>query len=185
MKIYRTRENERFLGLVLYHTVKILKNFIFVGCLGQNKPWLKLELGVDPEKTNGSADFRIPPDLIRSGSYTTLKVFKGAPPIVTKKYDVETDFIISEEDKKYGLYGKRLEIPRLGNNYNFPRKQSRKRRLDPLDETTSYIPVFRHLIMAPWKPVSRVPTPECIRQVTTKSNRAVSNVESSNESNAS
>lgn len=151
-----------------------LRNSFFSGCLGQNKPWPNLEFGTDPEKVNAPSDFRVPPDLIRNGSYTSLKVFKGAPPIVTKKYKVEVDLSISEEERKHGVYGKQLDYPLLGNYHSFPPKLCRKKKLQPLDETTNNIPVFRYLTMAPWKMVKRVSTPDCIRKINSKARKKAS-----------
>lgn len=140
-----------------------------LGTLGQQKPWPNLEWGVDAEST--ITNFRVPPDLQRTASYTSMKVFQGAPPIATKKYVVEVDLSITEQERLEGVYGKPLEPPFLGHYHSLPEKTYKIWRNPVVDESMLKIPVFVYLKMAQWEPVPYFPVPKCIasRRKSTKS----------------
>lgn len=121
--------------------------------------------GLDPEKINPPTEFRIPPDLKRKGSHTTIKVLTGAPPLMTKKYDVIVDVPITETDKKYGVYGKPMEVPYVGHYRSFSPKLYTRKKAPPIDETVVNIPVFVHLKISPWEPVKRGETPNAVRNL--------------------
>lgn len=149
----------------------LFKNFEFtmiptfqkcLGTLGQLKPWPNLKWGVNPESINPSSAFRVPPDLKRTASYTSLKVFQNAPPIATKKYVVEVDLSITEQEKKKGVYGKRLKPPFLGNFHSFSEKTYKVEQTPVVDESMMNIPVFVYLKMSPWEPIPQFPVPKCI-----------------------
>lgn len=130
--------------------------------MGQQKPWPNLKWGVNPESINSNTGFRVPPDLKRTASYTSLKVFQGAPPIATKKYVVEVDLSLTEQEKREGVFGKPLEPPFLGHYHSFSEKTYKLERNPVVDESMMNIPVFVYLKMPPWQPIPQFPVPKCI-----------------------
>lgn len=100
----------------------------YVGTFGSPVRWKGI---VANESIPTTFAFRIPPDIMREASFTTLHVFTDGQthPVFKKKIELEEDNTETVEAKeRYRcIYGKSLKEPMLGNHFTLPtRNQLRK-----------------------------------------------------------
>ncbi|XP_055855750.1 WD repeat-containing protein on Y chromosome-like [Episyrphus balteatus] len=138
----------------------------YLGTLGSPLPWLHLS-PLDPVDENQT--YRLPPDIQKVASSTTLKVLSGVYVDCIKQYQ-ETSKMEDKyndkdevEDIKGQMYGKSLRHPILGNHFKLPGKSTV---VQPpiLDSSLSYIPVYSHLQIHDTIPIERPPTPEALKK---------------------
>ncbi|KAK2585795.1 hypothetical protein KPH14_010400 [Odynerus spinipes] len=99
--------------------------------------------------------FRLPMDIKRSASFTTMKVLQGGlGSIETKDISDEMDNLKEiPEQSKHTLYGKRLQSPILGNYYKV--SEGVRHYIGPaiLDNSLTHIPIYTHLMTHSLNPI--------------------------------
>ncbi|CAD6999267.1 unnamed protein product [Ceratitis capitata] len=136
----------------------------YLGTLGTPLPWLKLSPFETVEEDHR---YRLPPDIKKVASSTTMKVITGVQeekrPV---HYDPKTadDEEAVEAEATARMYGKPLKEPILGKYFALPGKSATEQRID-LDTSLSYIPVFTHLKIHEADDIERPPTPPAIRKI--------------------
>uniref|UniRef100_A0A1I8MCB5 WD repeat-containing protein on Y chromosome n=1 Tax=Musca domestica TaxID=7370 RepID=A0A1I8MCB5_MUSDO len=147
----------------------------YLGTLGSPLPWMKISPFESVEEKYEK--FRMPPDIKKVASSTTMKVITGQQldtfpmslakeektPSDTKDDDEEDE----EKDNISRMYGKSLRAPILGKHFQLPGRSAVEQRID-LDITASYIPVFTHLKIHEANELTRPSTPPSIRRVATE-----------------
>nr|CAD7403814.1 unnamed protein product [Timema poppensis] len=115
----------------------------YVGTLGTFQPWINLQNDMEPQ-----GPFRIPPDIKRVASSTTLKVLKGGDvQRTTILRPAETEVIreIPAQLLSWGTYGKRAKSPILGQHFQMPSRIPTPARQPKLDVSFNKVPVYCHL----------------------------------------
>ncbi|XP_053961506.1 WD repeat-containing protein on Y chromosome isoform X1 [Anastrepha ludens] len=137
----------------------------YLGTLGTPLPWLKLS---PFETTEEDHEFRMPPDIKKVASSTTMKVITG---IQEDKMPVRYDLKSADDDNEdveaeatAHMYSKPLKEPILGKYFELPGNSAVEQRID-LDTSLSYIPVFTHLKIHEADNIERPPTPPTIRRI--------------------
>ncbi|XP_068151676.1 WD repeat-containing protein on Y chromosome [Drosophila tropicalis] len=142
----------------------------YLGTLGSVLPWTKLS----PFERAGDDDhvYRLPPDIKKVASSTTLKVISGLQvdrpmkrpdKVKTEEKEEETAQALETNDLKK-LFDRPLKDPILGKHFQLPGRSALDQRID-LDTTQSYIPVYTNLKVHPSEELERLPTPAVISRV--------------------
>ncbi|XP_061400442.1 WD repeat-containing protein on Y chromosome-like [Musca vetustissima] len=151
----------------------------YLGTLGSPLPWMKLSPFESVEEKYEK--FRMPPDIQKVASSTTMKVITGQQldnfPMAYPKEksnqaasskDPNGDGgVEDDQDNISRLYGQSLRAPILGKHFQLPGRSAVEQRID-LDITASYIPVFTHLKIHEANELVRPSTPPAIRRVATE-----------------
>ncbi|XP_002132489.2 WD repeat-containing protein on Y chromosome [Drosophila pseudoobscura] len=142
----------------------------YLGTLGTVLPWSKLS----PFERAGSENqvYRLPPDIKKVASSTTLKVISGVQmDRPAKRAEVKApedrDEETAQTDDGYDLkkiFDKPLKEPILGKHFTLPGKSVMDQRID-VDTTQSYIAVYTHLKVHHTEMLERLPTPAVISRV--------------------
>ncbi|XP_011187395.2 WD repeat-containing protein on Y chromosome [Zeugodacus cucurbitae] len=136
----------------------------YLGTLGTPLPWLKL---TPFESVEEDQRYRMPPDIKKVASSTTMKVITGIQedrrPVPFDPKAVDDEEAV-EAEATARMYGKPLKEPILGKYFNLPGKSATEQRID-LDTSLSYIPVFTHLKIHEANDIERPPTPPAIRRI--------------------
>ncbi|XP_023288760.1 WD repeat-containing protein on Y chromosome, partial [Orussus abietinus] len=139
------------------HTVRLWSlSGQYISTLGTFRPWSTLLSDTPVSKYFG--EFRLPPDIKRIASHTTMKVMKGGKTEVKSDgtaEDVELSKEVSNQ-KRLLLYGRRLSSPILGQRYKLAGRSKAYDAPPSLDNSLAYIPVYTHLITHNLEPV-RIP----------------------------
>ncbi|XP_075152554.1 WD repeat-containing protein on Y chromosome-like [Haematobia irritans] len=143
----------------------------YLGTLGTPLPWAKLSPFEPIEEDIGK--YRMPPDIQKVASATTMKVITGTQlenftMTYNRKSTEDLKNEVMEEDDTLRLYGKPLRDPILGKHFQLPGRSAAEQRID-LDVTASYIPVFTHLKIHEAGELNRPSTPPVIRRVANES----------------
>lgn len=111
----------------------------YIGTLGSPVPWRQLS-SIEPSTKNYK--FRIPPDIRRVISSTTLKVLQGGQVEQIRKVKVDSKKSVqtlTEENKSF-VYGKSLKEPILGKHFKLPTRNPPQ--MNPvLDTSLPYVRV--------------------------------------------
>lgn len=95
----------------------------YIGTFGSPVKWSRI---IANEPIDPKYSFRMPPDIKRVASFTTLHVFTDGQthPVFRKKVEITDDPVETAAAKeKYGcIYGQPLKEPILGNNFELPPK---------------------------------------------------------------
>lgn len=140
-----------------------------MGTLGTVLPWSKLTPFERAGEDNRA--YRLPPDIKKVASSTTLKVISGIQYSATLKHvktneDREDDREVEDtttNDLKT-MFDKPLKEPILGKHFTLPGRSAIEQRIE-LDTTQLYIPVYTHLRVYPSEMMESLPTPPIIGQV--------------------
>lgn len=138
----------------------------YLGTLGSPVPWLRLS-PLDP--VDETKTYRIPPDIKKIASSTTIKVLSGVYVDCIRQYHETAkldDTVVEKEeldDDKAQIYGKPLRHPILGNHFKLPGKAAVVQ-TPVLDTTLSYIPVYSHLQIHDTTQIERPQTPEILKK---------------------
>lgn len=111
----------------------------YIGTLGSPVPWRQLS-SVQPPSENYK--FRIPPDIRRVISSTTLKVLQGGrvEQIRKVKVDSKKKETVTDENKTF-VYGEPLKEPILGKHFKLPTRNPPQ--MNPvLDTSLPYVRTF-------------------------------------------
>lgn len=115
----------------------------YIGTLGSPVPWRQLSSVLPPSE---NYKFRIPPDIRRVISSTTLKVLQGGKVEVIRKVKVDSKKSVqtlTDENKTF-VYGEPLKEPILGKHFKLPTRN--RPPMNPvLDTSLPYVSVFRVL----------------------------------------
>ncbi|KAH8409406.1 hypothetical protein KR222_002579, partial [Zaprionus bogoriensis] len=141
----------------------------YLGTLGTVLPWSKLT----PFERAGEDEraYRLPPDIKKVASSTTLKVISGVqfatlPKRIKTTEEREDDREVEDttaSDLK-NMFDKPLKEPILGKHFKLPGRSAIEEHID-LDTTQLYIPVYTHLRVYPSEMMENLPTPPVIGQV--------------------
>uniref|UniRef100_B7FF09-2 Isoform A of WD repeat-containing protein on Y chromosome n=1 Tax=Drosophila willistoni TaxID=7260 RepID=B7FF09-2 len=142
----------------------------YLGTLGSVLPWTKLS----PFERAGDDThvYRLPPDIKKVASSTTLKVISGLQvdrpmkrpdKAKTEEKEEDTAQALETNDLKK-LFDRPLKDPILGKHFQLPGRSALDQRID-LDTTQSYIPVYTNLKVHPSEELERLPTPAVISRV--------------------
>ncbi|ALC39414.1 CG41020, partial [Drosophila busckii] len=141
----------------------------YLGTLGTVLPWTKLspfERAGDEERA-----YRLPPDIKKVASSTTLKVISGvqaervvkrAKPTEEREEEREVEADAGAEMKN--MFDRPLREPILGKHFQLPGRSAVEQRIE-LDTTQLYIPVYTHLKVYPSDLQETLPMPPIIGQV--------------------
>ncbi|SPP81442.1 WD repeat-containing protein on Y chromosome [Drosophila guanche] len=142
----------------------------YLGTLGTVLPWSKLT----PFERAGDVNqvYRLPPDIKKVASSTTLKVISGLQmdrPVkrTEAKAPEEREEQTAQTEDGYDLkkiFEKPLKEPILGKHFTLPGKSVMDQRID-VDTTQSYIAVYTHLKVHNTEMLERLPTPAVISRV--------------------
>ncbi|XP_017152442.1 WD repeat-containing protein on Y chromosome [Drosophila miranda] len=142
----------------------------YLGTLGTVLPWSKLS---PFERAGGENQvYRLPPDIKKVASSTTLKVISGVQmDRPAKRAEVKApedrDEETAQTEDAYDLkkiFDKPLKEPILGKHFTLPGKSVMDQRID-VDTTQSYIAVYTHLKVHHTEMLERLPTPAVISRV--------------------
>ncbi|XP_067624274.1 WD repeat-containing protein on Y chromosome [Eurosta solidaginis] len=136
----------------------------YLGTLGTPLPWIKLSPFETVEEDNR---YRMPPDIKKVASSTTMKVISGVQEDkLPKGYESKSGELEEtvEVEASARMYGKPLKEPILGKHFELPGKSALEQRIE-LDTTLSYIPVFTHLKIHEAQDIERPATPPAIRRI--------------------
>lgn len=124
-------------------------NGFYIGTLGSPIP----RQDISPkEPIDESFQLRVPPDIKRDASFTTLKVLKDGAihPVLAKKPEQKQED--TEEHKMLGLkkciFGHTLKKPILGKNFKLP-ERCRPHFQPILDTSVACVPIYRHIELVP------------------------------------
>ncbi|XP_030383633.1 WD repeat-containing protein on Y chromosome [Scaptodrosophila lebanonensis] len=144
----------------------------YLGTLGTVLPWSRLS----PFEKAGQDNhvYRLPPDIKKVASSTTLKVISGiqvdrvkmterAAKTAEEKEEEAAQAADEGTDLK-SLFEKPLREPILGKYFALPGRSAVEQHVE-LDTTQSYIPVYSHLKVHPSEELERPPTPRAIKAV--------------------
>lgn len=140
----------------------------YLGTLGTVLPWSKLS----PFERAGedTRQYRLPPDIKKVASSTTLKVVSGIQHSMTVKRKVAED---RDDDRDIedtastdlkSMFDKPLKDPILGKHFCLPGRTAVEQHIQ-LDTSQLFIPVYTHLRVYPSEIMESVPTPPVIGQV--------------------
>ncbi|KAH8378190.1 hypothetical protein KR093_009950, partial [Drosophila rubida] len=140
----------------------------YLGTLGTVLPWSKLT----PFERAGEDNrmYRLPPDIKKVASSTTLKVISGVQynttfkRRVSEKRDEDREVEDTAANDLKTLFDKPLKEPILGKHFTLPGRSAIEQRIE-LDTTQLYIPVYTHLRVHPSTMMDNLPTPPIIGQV--------------------
>lgn len=111
----------------------------YIGTLGSPVPWRQLSSVVPPSE---NYKFRIPPDIRRVISSTTLKVLRGGEIEQIRKVKVDSKKkvqTVTDENKSF-VYGEPLKEPILGKHFKLPTRNPPQ--MNPvLDTSLPYVRV--------------------------------------------
>lgn len=140
----------------------------YLGTLGTPLPWKR----ISPfETVDEHKPYRLPPDIKKIASSTTLKVISGVyfDPVKDYQEAIKTNFEMKDDDEEIldsrisSVIPKPLMDPILGKHFKYPERNDMK--TPPvLDTTLSYIPVYSHLNIHECKEIKVPATPEVIRK---------------------
>ena len=140
----------------------------YLGTLGGLVPWKTLIPNVPVDEL---LDFRIPPDINKVASSTTLKVITGKTVDKLSNFRrVEESSDKIENEKKTSItktkckYGKTLTEPLLGSHFRLE-STGKISRPPLLDKSLPYIPVYSHLNVHNATAIERPSTPEALKKV--------------------
>lgn len=112
----------------------------YIGTLGSPVPWRQLSSIAPPSE---NYKFRIPPDIRRVISSTTLKVLRGGEVEQIRKVKVDSKKkvqTVTDENKSF-VYGEPLKEPILGKHFKLPTRNPPQ--MNPvLDTSLPYVRVF-------------------------------------------
>ncbi|XP_046383836.1 WD repeat-containing protein on Y chromosome [Ischnura elegans] len=142
----------------------------YIGTLGQQHPWPNFEPGKEVE------DFplRIPSDLVKVASFTSMKVFTGAPPIIDcrpngKAEDeiIKQDDEITRRDIDERAYGRRLDKDNiLGTHFELPKRSGKLHPPPKIDRSYGFlVPAYEHIDCPPPTFFEELTTPETVLRV--------------------
>ncbi|KAH8392209.1 hypothetical protein KR215_003058, partial [Drosophila sulfurigaster] len=141
----------------------------YLGTLGTVLPWSKLSPFERAGEDNRA--YRLPPDIKKVASSTTLKVITGVQyhtPVkrarVSEKREDDREMEESTANDLKSMFDKPLREPILGNHFTLPGRSAIEQRIE-LDTTQLYIPVYTHLRVHPSTMMDNLPTPPIIGQV--------------------
>ncbi|KAH0822280.1 hypothetical protein GEV33_000511 [Tenebrio molitor] len=120
----------------------------YLQTLGTFKAWKHVP--TDPEVQSEMFEFTTPPDIMRLGSSTTLRVLRGGTPLrklTFKQMQAKEVKELTHVDHTK-IYGERLTEPILGHYYR-PSERTTQFHEIKFDTSFPYIPVYQHLIMPP------------------------------------
>ncbi|CAG9113679.1 unnamed protein product [Plutella xylostella] len=128
----------------------------YLGTLGGLVPW-SLE------------ETRVPPDVRKVASSTTLKVWQHGEVSRYTPGQVEPDLLrdITEQELRTKTYGAAPSEPVLGAYYRLPPRPEPQPRIVLNDELPT-IPIYCHLRMASTQPIKRPPTPPLVKETRLK-----------------
>lgn len=139
-----------------------------MGTLGTVLPWTKL---TPFERAGDDArQYRLPPDIKKVASSTTLKVISGIQHSMQIKRKVAED---RDDDRDVedtattdlkSMFDKPLKDPILGKHFCLPGRTAVEQHIQ-LDTSELFIPVYTHLRVYPSEIMESVPTPPVIGQV--------------------
>uniref|UniRef100_A0A1A9ZDE8 WD repeat-containing protein on Y chromosome n=1 Tax=Glossina pallidipes TaxID=7398 RepID=A0A1A9ZDE8_GLOPL len=140
----------------------------YLGTLGMPLPWMKLSPFEPLSEKDHERPFRMPPDIKKVASSTTMKVITGVQQgryrmnihKVQKKIDDEK----GEEEEFPGHCGKALREPILGKHFQLPGRSGVEIPIE-LDITSSYIPVYNHLKVHETKTFEIPSTPTSVKRI--------------------
>ncbi|KAH8263299.1 hypothetical protein KR044_006922, partial [Drosophila immigrans] len=141
----------------------------YLGTLGTVLPWSKLT----PFERAGEDNrmYRLPPDIKKVASSTTIKVISGIQyhahakrTRVIEKRDEEREVEDTTTTDLKSMFDKPLKEPILGKHFALPGRSAIEQRIE-LDTTQLYIPVYTHLRVHPSAMLDNQPTPPIIGQV--------------------
>lgn len=141
----------------------------YLGTLGTVLPWSKLT----PFERAGEDNrlYRLPPDIKKVASSTTLKVISGVQHSAGYKRrkgaedrDDDRDVEDTATTDLKSLFDKPLKEPILGKHFCLPGRSAIEQNVE-LDTTQLYIPVYTHLRVYPSEIIENLPTPPIIEQV--------------------
>lgn len=139
-----------------------------MGTLGTVLPWSKLTPFHRAGEDN--CQYRLPPDIKKVASSTTLKVISGVQYSMQIRRKVAED---REEDREVedtattdlkSMFDKPLKDPILGKHFCLPGRTAVEQHIQ-LDTTQLFIPVYTHLRIYPSEIMESLPTPPVIGQV--------------------
>nr|B7FF06.1 RecName: Full=WD repeat-containing protein on Y chromosome; Short=WD40 Y [Drosophila grimshawi]DAA06440.1 TPA_inf: WD-40 domain protein [Drosophila grimshawi] len=140
----------------------------YLGTLGTVLPWSKLTPFERAGEDNRA--YRLPPDIKKVASSTTLKVISGIQHTGTVKRAKAVDEREDERDVEEAasdvknMFDRPLREPILGHHFQLPGRSVIEQRID-LDTTELCIPVYTHLRVYPSEMMEHLPTPPVIGQV--------------------
>lgn len=141
----------------------------YLGTLGTVLPWSKLT----PFERAGENNrlYRLPPDIKKVASSTTLKVISGIqhnPGYKRRKgtedHDDDRDVEDTATTDLKSLFDKPLKDPILGKHFCLPGRSAIEQTVE-LDTKQLYIPIYTHLRVYPSEIIESLPTPPIIEQV--------------------
>lgn len=131
-------------------------------------PWSKLTPFERAGEDNRA--YRLPPDIKKVASSTTLKVISGIQhsftlkrPKAAEEREEEREVEDTTTDVK-NLFERPLREPILGKHFQLPGRSAIEQRIE-LDTTQLYIPVYTHLRVYPSEMMEALPTSPIIGQV--------------------
>ncbi|XP_044731948.1 WD repeat-containing protein on Y chromosome [Chrysoperla carnea] len=134
----------------------------YLGTLGTFRSWTHLpSYGLPPD----NIEYRVPPDVKRVASWTTLKVNNGGLASCTvKRKPPEVIQPLNREEQEKGVYGSKLEAPVLGHHFSLPLRKTRSYNIK-LDNSLPVIPIYIHIKTEPIKQeVNRINTPRALAE---------------------
>ncbi|EDW64164.2 WD repeat-containing protein on Y chromosome [Drosophila virilis] len=140
----------------------------YLGTLGTVLPWSKLTPFERAGEDNRA--YRLPPDIKKVASSTTLKVISGIQhsftlkrPKAAEEREEEREVEDTTTDVK-NMFERPLREPILGKHFQLPGRSAIEQRIE-LDTTQLYIPVYTHLRVYPSEMLEALPTSPIISQV--------------------
>lgn len=139
-----------------------------MGTLGTVLPWSKLS----PFERAGEENraYRLPPDIKKVASSTTLKVisgvqysFQGKRTKPTEEREDEGEVEETGTEMK-NVFDRPLREPILGKHFELPGRSAIEQRIE-LDTTQLYVPIYSHLRVHPSDVMENLPAPPIIGQV--------------------
>ncbi|XP_029678080.1 WD repeat-containing protein on Y chromosome [Formica exsecta] len=125
----------------------------YISTLGTFRDWLPILPTIPIQKY--FEDYKIPADVKRFASFTTLKVLHGGMTRVQTEIEEEEIDIPKEnlEEERHILYGKQLDSSVIENYYKSQLPSKTYQEHFKLDNTLPYIPIYTHLSTYSLKPV--------------------------------
>ncbi|XP_063708765.1 WD repeat-containing protein on Y chromosome [Culicoides brevitarsis] len=115
----------------------------YLGTLGSPIPIAEVKTGSFFHK-----NFRIPPDIKREASFTTLQVLTDGEthPVFRKAIELveETEDTPEQKERRRCIYGKSLKEPILGKHFSLPKAPS-VQSAPQIDTSLPHIPIYAHL----------------------------------------
>lgn len=141
----------------------------YLGTLGTVLPWSKLT----PFERAGEDNrlYRLPPDIKKVASSTTLKVISGIQHNAGYKrrkgaedHDDDRDVEDTATTDLKSLFDKPLKEPILGKHFCLPGRSAIEQTVE-LDTKQLYVPIYTHLRVYPSEIIESLPAPPIIEQV--------------------